>query len=508
MTPPAPSQGRTNDMTDLHDLVIVGSGPNGAIIAQQVHERAPEASILVLEAGGAITGIAGEHLVEADESAMNASYEDLMRRARQIEYVKGAVSMTEIEGDAWSPESSGVFPAAFFGHNFADFPGASVSWNIGGMGVHWTAATPWPYAEEIPDFLPREEWDADLETARGLLRTYVGPLVPGNPFTEPIFEALRAVVPSPDPEREFGYMPMGGAPREGRPFARTGPRDIAPFLFDGSVPNVVLKTGVLVRALEHDGEKVTGLVARDLLTGEETTYRGKQVIVAADALRTPQLLWASGIRPAALGVRLNEHATIDGEVEIDETRFGLTKDDIPVPPAGEPFIGSYWSPSIGAERPAHGQLMEREFAGRHLLSVGWYCATEIRKENRIEFSDELTDALGMPHMTVHFSYSENDLAEIRRTQEVQRAAANAIGDFPDEERAIQPPGASLHYTGSVRMGAEDDGTSVVDTDGRVWGFENLFLAGNGVVPTALTCNSTLTGATLSVRIARAIAESI
>ncbi|WP_217181868.1 GMC oxidoreductase [Streptomyces sp. AC495_CC817] len=497
-------------MTEQYDLVIVGTGPAGAVIARQVHERAPEASILLLEAGREITGVPGEHLVEADESAMNASYDDLMRRARQIEYVKGAVSMTEIEGDAWKPESTGVFPAAFLGHNFAQFPGASIAWNIGGMGVHWTAATPWPYAEEIPDFIDRAEWDADQEVARGLLRTSVGPLVADmdNPFTEPIFAALREAVPSPDPEREAGYMPMGGVARAGAPFARTGPRDIAPFVFDGSAANVTLRTGVLVTRLEREEGRISALVARDLVTGEETRYAGGVVVIAADALRTPQLLWASGIRPEALGVRLNEHATIDGEVEIDAARFGLTADDIPVPPSGEPFIGSYWSPSIGAARPAHGQLMEREFDGRHLLSVGWYCATEIRAENRIEFSDELVDSVGMPHMTVHFSYSEADLAEIRRTQAVQLAAANAIGEFPDEEREIQPPGASLHYTGTVRMGPVDDGTSVVDTDGRVWGIDNLFLAGNGVIPTALTCNSTLTGATLSVRIARAVAGAL
>ena len=77
-------------MTDDYDLIIVGSGPNGTIIAREVHERAPEARILVIEAGPQITGVAGEHLVEVDENAMNASYEDLMRRARQIEYVRGA----------------------------------------------------------------------------------------------------------------------------------------------------------------------------------------------------------------------------------------------------------------------------------------------------------------------------------------------------------------------------------------------------------------------------------
>ncbi|UJP10514.1 hypothetical protein L2X99_02140 [Microbacterium sp. KUDC0406] len=256
-------------MAEQYDLVIVGSGPNGAIIAEQVHAQVPEATILVVDAGREITGVPGEHLVEVDENAMNASYEDLMRRARQIEYVIGAASMNEIEGDAWTPDSSGIFPAAFFGHNFAAFPGASMAWNIGGMGVHWTAATPWPYAEEVPAFLPHGEWEADLETARKLLRTYVGPLV-DNPFTEPIFAALREAVPSHDPARQFGYMPMGGAPHKDRPFARTGPRDIAPFLFDGTEPNVTLRTGVLVTRLENDGTRITGIAGRDVATGRRS----------------------------------------------------------------------------------------------------------------------------------------------------------------------------------------------------------------------------------------------
>ncbi len=491
-------------MTQEYDVVIVGSGINGAIVAASVHEQDPAASILVLEAGREITGNDGEHLVEADESAMNASYNDLMRRAQQIEYVKGATAMNEIEGDTWNVDMPGVFPLAFFGHNFAQFPGASVGWNVGGLGVHWTAACPWAYESEIPGFLPRDEWDQDQETARRMLRVQRGPLVE-NPFTEPIFAALREAVPAEDESREFGYMPMAGIPHTDRPFARTGPRDIAPFVFDGSVPHVQLRQGVLcTRVLTEDGT-VTGILGRDIVTGEETVYTGARYVLAADSLRTPQLMWASGIRPEALGVRLNEHASISGDVRIDAERLGLSDADVPTPPPGEPFIGSYWSPSVGAARPMHGQLMERdteEFG--HVLGVGWYCVTEIRPENRVEFSDELTDALGMPHMTVHFSYSEKDWEMIRATQQVQLAAASAIGSFALEDSAVLPAGASLHYTGTTRMGAEDDGTCVVDTDGRVWGYGNLYLVGNGVIPTALTCNSTLTGSTLAVRTARAL----
>ena len=50
----------------------------------------------------------------------------------------------------------------------------------------------------------------------------------------------------------------------------------------------------------------------------------------------------------------------------------------------------------------------------------------------------------------------------------------------------------------------DDGTCVCDPSGRVWGFENLWVAGNGVVPTALAGNATLTGVVTAVRAAEAV----
>ena len=78
----------------------------------------------------------------------------------------------------------------------------------------------------------------------------------------------------------------------------------------------------------------------------------------------------------------------------------------------------------------------------------------------------------------------------------------AVGEPLDDRPFVMPLGASLHYQGTTRMGADDDGTSVCSPDSEVWGVPGLFVAGNGVIPTATACNPTLTGVALAVRGAR------
>jgi len=88
-----------------------------------------------------------------------------------------------------------------------------------------------------------------------------------------------------------------------------------------------------------------------------------------------------------------------------------------------------------------------------------------------------------------------------------RRAGKALGAFVAEPR-LMPNGSSLHYQGTMRMGETDDGTSVADPWSRVWGYENLVVGGNALIPTATAMNPTLMSVAIAVRGARKVAKEL
>ena len=88
---------------------------------------------------------------------------------------------------------------------------------------------------------------------------------------------------------------------------------------------------LVTRVLVEDG-RAAGVVVTDRRTGESAEVRARFVVVAADALRTPQLLWASGIRPDALGRYLNDQAQIVFAVRIRDLAPRRTPATAAAPP--------------------------------------------------------------------------------------------------------------------------------------------------------------------------------
>jgi choline dehydrogenase-like flavoprotein len=495
--------------TPRTDVLIVGSGIMGAVVARQLRAADPALRITMVDGGSAIGEAPGLHLHDLDDPVLWARYNERVATGIQGMYT-GAQVVREV-ADSLTGLPPGMFHALAFGEDAEAMPATALAWNAGGMGVHWTAATPWPAGHEVFDFGDPARWAADLDTARqvlGVTPAAIGPTEVGRRVLDVLRRRFEGVGPE---DRRPQPMPMAVTATTAGPMPRSAPGTIFPAIATGGGPAFSLLTGTLATSLVVSGDRVVGARLRRVADDTEGQLFADTVVVCADALRTPQLLFASGIRPHALGRHLNEHAFVTARVLLDLDRYGIGLDELPLPRPGEFSTDSLWLPQNGAAQPFHGQIMNRTYVdadGRplaHSVGLSLYVPVEARPENRLVFSETETDLAGMPRITVEFGYSDTDRALIARALDNIRSLAEEFGPLdPATERALLPPGSSLHQTGTVRAGLTDDGGSVCDPDGRVWGYENLYLAGNGVIPTAMAANVTLTGAVTAVRATRAV----
>jgi choline dehydrogenase-like flavoprotein len=302
-------------------------------------------------------------------------------------------------------------------------------------------------------------------------------------------------------------------------------------LIDPSSPlaaRFTLRDLTLVRRVEHDGDTVTGVTVEDLRTGETSFVAADAVVVAADAFRSPQLLWASGIRPKALGHYLNEHHVVISTVALDAERMSrFTSEEeldaelarraknaadpvaavnrIPFSEPGHPFSLQVMYSETTPFRMEPGT----EYADNRwgYVNMGYGMRKFPRYEDAVTFDDDDLDYRGFPNMTITYALTDAENTEIAAGTEHLRRAGAALGTFVAEPRLL-PNGSSLHYQGTLRMGQADDGTSVADPWSRVWGYRNLYVGGNALIPTATAMNPTLMSVAIAARGAKKLAEQL
>ncbi len=135
---------------------------------------------------------------------------------------------------------------------------------------------------------------------------------------------------------------------------------------------------------------------------------------------------------------------------------------------------------------------------------------EPRPENRVTLADEL-DEDGRPLPRVRYGLTAKDKVSLVRLHEVlarefERSGLGRLeGRLGDEERWPIDQDAS-HHLGTTRMGT-DPRTSVVDPDQKVHGVDNVYVAGGSVFPTSGCANPTFTIVALSIRLARHLLET-
>lgn len=133
-------------------------------------------------------------------------------------------------------------------------------------------------------------------------------------------------------------------------------------------------------------------------------------------------------------------------------------------------------------------------------------------DSRVTLTRE-TDALGLPRLAIDLRYTEADTSPLIRAHECfakwleETGLGRLIWSVPDEQRSehiIAQCYDGHHQIGTTRMSASP-ATGIVDSNCRVHGSANLFIAGSSVFPTSGEANPTLTALALGLRIAAVVA---
>ncbi len=509
------------------DVLIIGSGPIGSTYARILVGSGR--TVTMVDAGPQLSPVPGSHLRNERRYQYNKNnFEDLVAAncwrysvPTQAGYqdTLDKTAFWDISDQAFNFHNPGQKPEL-------NLPAAAGTYAVGGMFTHWTAAAPrqHPVLERTP-IIPANEWDDLYKTAEGFFNVHTNQFdfdrqrVVKKALTDH-FVGLPSSYPYPVPA-DYPVQNLAVAAERRTGFGKdqeyvhwTGVDTVlGPLLTDTEQrKRFTMLPEHLVTRLEHKDGKVTAAHIQDFSTLSETTIEADDFVVATGAIFGPQLLWASGIRAKALGCYLNDQIVASCLVVLsrenaEKLKSGNSADPIGIPLwAPEPEV---WIP-VSEKRPWHSQIHYDpinfttpggEFVDERLLVfMQWFGMTEAEEHNRITFSDKIPDLMGMPQPTFEYTASQ---AAAKRAHEMigdMASASLAVGGWlPGQLPQFEPPGASLHFASTTRMGATDDGKSVVDPYLKHWGFDNLWVSGCGAIPEMSACNPTLTAAAMAVR---------
>lgn len=294
----------------------------------------------------------------------------------------------------------------------------------------------------------------------------------------------------------------------------------------------LLSDAVAYRIEVDAKERVTAIHYKDP-GGISHRVTGKQFVIAANGIETPKLLLVSADdrHPTGLsnssdqvGRNLMDHPATAVTFLANEPLWpgrGPIEMTSIVDHRDGPFRTSYAAKKLqllnaGQTRAATqkalalgllGGRLDREIRYRAAHSVTFSCFHEILPdpENRIRASRMFRDALGIPQPEITYFIDNYTKRSARHTKTLYGRIATLFGGTEIEFFDRFMP--SSHLMGSVIMGS-DPRRSVVDGSCRTHDHENLYLATGGVMPSSGSANCTLTIAALALRIADTVKNAL
>lgn len=488
----------------MFDIVIVGAGSAGSVIANRATED-PNRRVLLLEAGPDYPDLAATpfdlmngHNNSYRDHDWGLSYEPT--RGRRVAFPRGrvvggssAVNTTialrgmhedydewaDLGNTEWAWEH--VLPAFMRLERDLDFGGAPYHGDAGPITIRR-----YPPDERLP------QHEAFLETAADL----------GYPAC-------------PDANDPYGW---GAGPQPMNKLGRLRVSCAVGYLAPARIrPNLTIRANTLVRRLIVEGGRCTGVEVETADGGTERVM-ARLVVLCAGAIMSPAILMRSGIGPRqqleALGIDVRREVPGVGANLSDHPALSITCE------VRDPTIVDFDTPLIqtilrytaeNSEKRNDLQIEQISFVGRPTDPPHIAIAAVLEYQyGRGELRLASTDPHDPPVIDNRFCEDERDCRRLT-TCFRDAFAFTRVGpladliervSFPDPARPAGDEqiaalcrrfsGSGYHPCGTVKMGPADDPGAVVDQHGCCHSLDGLVVADASIMPGVPRANTNLT----------------
>ncbi len=480
------------------DVVVVGSGPSGAVVAD--HLAAHGLDVLVLEEGHPAPPSAFE---ASGVRAMASLYREM-----GTSMTLGNVPMPYLQGRAVGGTS--VINGA-------------ICWRLPKDVLDaWHLADP-----ALREALPYEwlaECEARLEERLGVHPTPDAIAGPKNLLMGRGAEAL-GIAHRPIRRNVRGCQGSGRC-IQGCPHGAKMSMDRS-FLLDAVGHGARIASGVRVTRVSMAKGRAVGVVGQTTRGARVEVRARHAVVLAASAIQTPCLLLDSGLGRGPVGQGLSGHPGVSVTARFDEpirNHLGATQGHEVTGLRGEGLKLEALGFDLGilaGRVPGYGRALARRLAELDRFAV-WGAAVRARARGSVR------SILGRP--LVRFSLTDDDVWRVRRAVRMLGEtflAAGAVEVYPgvpgfsqvvraDSEMAafeqdgpLDPKAYAMsitHLFGTAKMGSDRE-TSVVRPDFRHHDVDGLFVADSSVFPTNLGVNPQIVIMAMAARCAEGVARA-
>lgn len=529
-------------ISQLWDLIVVGSGASGGWVAKEAAERGLR--VLMLEAGRRLDPAADFPAPEHEGGSRVSVLARVMAILRGQAVQARCMSFTPMTAHLFLNDRQNPYTTA---------PGARFNWyrarQVGGRLHLWgrnalrisdldlKAAAADGFGDAWPlGYGDLDPWYQRVEAFLGVTGEVAGiPNLPDGQYSGPhpmtgAERRLLAEMAEKWPDRPattcriIHHMP-GRVPPPLTAAQATGRFELRPH--------------AVVERIETDAATglATGVTYIDAQSRARVTVAARQVAVSASTIESVRILLnsAGGRHPAGLGNSsgnlgryLSDHLMVFRAGTLPEIEgMGQGHDPYDFGQQSGIYIPSFRN--VGGNE-GRGFLRGYSLLGSvGRIEPGWFFMAigEVlpRAENRVEIDPAKRDAWGIPAARVTLRHSENERAMIRDMNASLKEVSDTFG-LPDDllgreglmsrlaYRIAGPlvytpegaliPGSSIHETGGACMG-DDPKRHVCDRDNRLFDAPNVFVTDSASFPTNPFHNPGLTIMALSARAGAAAA---